>query len=154
MVRVGKWPVAAKMRQRFFFFFCRTDLKCLQGAGGGDGSGRDEVVGVFQVRRSCCPRRTTSRPRWWRSEPWWGSTRPLRVTWLLTRTEWSRSPPSHRNSSKSWNREMRSVLRMGPLRVALLNCCAGVSGATFDCFPFHKVATKIHSTAPDFILQK
>lgn len=58
------------------------------------------LAAVFQVRRNFCLRRTTSRLLWWRSVPWWGSTRLLKATSLLTRTEWSRSPPL----PKSWSK--------------------------------------------------
>ena len=95
-------------------------------------SSGSETIGVFQVRRTCCPRRTTSRPPWWRSEPWWGSTRRSRATSLPTRTELSRSLPSPRSWSKTpwqykvvllcvcvcvcvWDGETRTKLRGGAM---------------------------------------
>lgn len=82
-------------------------------------SGSETIV-VFQVRRTCCPRRTTSRPPWWRSEPWWGSTRRSRATSPLTRTELSRSLPSPRSWSKTpWQYKVQSGF--------ILCVCVGVS---------------------------
>lgn len=52
-----------------------------------------------QVRKQCCSRRITKLQPCRRSRPCWRNTRPLRVTWLHTRTAWNRLLLLHKSSS-------------------------------------------------------
>lgn len=67
----------------------------------------------MQVRRPCLPRKTMRRAPCQKSRRCSGNTRPLRATWPPTRTEWSRSPPSRRSSSKSGAANISDFISIG-----------------------------------------